>query len=505
MSNCINQNFSTSGVPTFNNEGNNNWGPSLPNQQQPSLEVKDIDFHAGSGSGCPFHKSAQSKFSENPGDIGEQKNFSENPGDIGNGSPWDMSQLMQQLRTLFPGFFENTNLQDNGNSIEKLSGVSSLNSKSVGSDLNMGWLSLPQFQNFGSDNNLNMGGLSLSQLQNFGSDKNLNMGGLSLSQLQNFGSDKNLNMGGVSLSQLPDDGSDKNLNTEKPSSSKRKRDDNNDDLNTEGAPPSKSQKVNSNDSPKPPPPTTNDSTPVSSSSPATSVLPPHKGEVEVNKPIIVGPGETYDGKNQLFKAGSGLKGNGTAETQDPMFILAPGAKLKNVQFSGDDGKGNSYGDGIHLLGDAKLDNVHAVHGGPDDMITIDGAGNKERDAYLAGIPTSSIPNKPANVEITNSSFRHAHDKAIQVNGDANVTLKGVYAEDVGQLLVTRGGYPITAHVSVQDSTVKGLRSHLIRLDSRNSTLDINNVQTDNGQRQVMMGDPSKAKGATRVMASTDPA
>jgi hypothetical protein len=234
------------------------------------------------------------------------------------------------------------------------------------------------------------------------------------------------------------------------------------------------------------------------------VLPPHAGEVEVNKPIIVGPGETFDGKNQLFRAGRGLNGGGTAESQDPMFIVAPGGTIKNVQFDGRNG-GQLLGDGIHLMGDAKVDNVHAVHGGPDDMITIDGPGNRARDAQLAGLDAKSIPSGQATVEIMNSSFRHSHDKAIQINGDANLKMKGIYADDVGQLAVTLGGKPITAHVSIEDSTLNGVRSHTFRFDSRNSTLDIKNVDTDNGRIQVMAGDPSNVSGATTVMASTDPA
>jgi hypothetical protein len=246
------------------------------------------------------------------------------------------------------------------------------------------------------------------------------------------------------------------------------------------------------------------STPVSASSRPGPVLPPHAGEVEVNKPIIVGPGETFDGKNQLFRAGRGLNGGGTAESQAPMFIVAPGGTIKNVQFDGRNG-GQLLGDGIHLMGDAKVENVHAVHGGPDDMITIDGPGNRARDAQLAGLDAKSIPSGPATVEITNSSFRHSHDKAIQINGDANLKMNGIYADDVGQLAVTLGGKPITAHVSIEDSTLNGVRSHTFRFDSRNSTLDIRNVDTDNGRIQVMAGDPSKVSGATTVMASTDPA
>lgn len=228
------------------------------------------------------------------------------------------------------------------------------------------------------------------------------------------------------------------------------------------------------------------------------VVPPNQGVVEVNKPIYVSADKPFDGGGKLYRAGSGLNGGGTAETQLPIFILGPGAKLENVQFEG--------GDGIHLLGDATLNKVHGVHGGPDDMITVDGPGNKAHDAKLAGIPLDSIPSKgPANVTITNSSFHHSHDKVVQVNGDANVTLDRVHAEDVGQLLVTLGGQDIKANVTVKNSSFEKVRSHLVRLDSRDSTLDISGVDTDNGRIQVMMGTPSNARGATVVMPSTSAA
>jgi hypothetical protein len=68
-----------------------------------------------------------------------------------------------------------------------------------------------------------------------------------------------------------------------------------------------------------------------------------------------------------------------------------------------------------------------------------------------------------------------------------------------------GGKPITANVEVEDATLKGVHSHTVRLDSRNSSVSFRNVETDNGQIQVMAGDPGKVSGATKVVASTDPA
>ncbi|WCM95422.1 pectate lyase [Acidovorax sp. NCPPB 2350] len=218
------------------------------------------------------------------------------------------------------------------------------------------------------------------------------------------------------------------------------------------------------------------------------------GVVDVNKPIVVKAGTTFDGEGQLFRAGSGLNGGGTAETKLPIFILEPGASVKNLQFEG--------GDGIHLLGDAKLNNVHGLQT-DDDFVTVDGAENRAVDAQRAGFPVADIPGGPANVEITNSSFRNSHDKAIQINGDANVKLDGIYAENIGQLAVTRGGYPITAHVDLANATLQDLKAFVFRFDSKNSTANITNTDVDGGKTpvNVMAGAPGNIQGAGNVRQS----
>jgi Pectate lyase len=240
---------------------------------------------------------------------------------------------------------------------------------------------------------------------------------------------------------------------------------------------------------------------TSSTASAGPIKPPSTEGVEVivvNKPIVIKPGEEFDGKNKLYVAGPGLKGGGTAETADPVFIVGPGASMKNVMFEG--------GDGIHLLHDAKLDNVHAIKGGPDDMITIDGPGNRARDAQLSGISLNGIPSRPAEVSITNSTFQHSHDKVIQINGDANVKLDNIYAKDVGQLAVTLGGAAIEAHVKLENATLSDVRSHTFRFDSVRSSVELGgNIDAGGKTPSVMMGDPSKVEGKANVQASTSKA
>ena len=236
------------------------------------------------------------------------------------------------------------------------------------------------------------------------------------------------------------------------------------------------------------------SNPVSAGRPAASTAPPEPtGIVDVNKTIIVHAGETFDGGGQYYRPTNALGDGGVSETQLPVFIVESGGKLKNVQYSG--------ADGIHLMGDAKLDNVVNRDVG-EDAITIDGDANRAVDAQRAGVAATAL-GRPAEVEITNSSFYHAHDKVIQTNGDANVKLEGIRASDVGQLMVTSGGKPITAHVDFEDSVLRDVKYDVFRFDSHTSSVNFKNDDTGHAGLEAMMGDTSKATGAASVRQSTD--
>ena len=230
------------------------------------------------------------------------------------------------------------------------------------------------------------------------------------------------------------------------------------------------------------------------SKPTAGQQPPDPtGVVNVDKPIVVHAGETFDGKGQYFKPTLALGDGGTSETQKPVFIVENGGALKNVQYSG--------ADGIHLMGDAKLDNVVNRDVG-EDAITIDGKENRQADAAMAGLKATDL-GRAANIEITNSSFYKAHDKVIQTNGDANVKLRGLYAEDIGQLMVTRGGYALTAHVDVDDATLRGVKYDAFRFDADSSTLNIRNTDTGNAPLDAMMGNTNNVSGAKSVRQSID--
>lgn len=234
--------------------------------------------------------------------------------------------------------------------------------------------------------------------------------------------------------------------------------------------------------------------PVSAGRPVARTAPPEPtAVVDVNKTIIVHAGETFDGGGKYYRPTKALGDGGVSETQLPVFIVESGGSLKNVQYSG--------ADGIHLMGDAKLDNVVNRDVG-EDAITIDGADNRAVDAQRAGVAATAL-GRPAQVEITNSSFFHAHDKVIQTNGDANVKLKGIQASDVGQLMVTSGGKPITAHVDFEDSVLRDVKYDVFRFDSHTSSVNFKNDDTGHAGLEAMMGDTRKATGAASVRQSTD--
>ncbi|MBT1535871.1 pectate lyase [Ralstonia solanacearum] len=240
----------------------------------------------------------------------------------------------------------------------------------------------------------------------------------------------------------------------------------------------------------PKPDTSPTSTPATEGKVTYGVKPPEPtGVVDVNKPIVVKAGETFDGGGKYYRPTKAMGDNSQNEHQQAVFILEPGAKLKNVQYSG--------ADGIHLLGDAKLDRVVNRQVG-EDAITIDGPKNRAHDAKIAGIDPNSIPNRPANVEITNSAFYGGRDKIVQDNASANVKLDGVYVNGAGKVFRTNGGdTQMNTHVAIQNSTFLNVAEAVFRSDSKNSSASFLNVNSD-APDYALVPDASQVTGTNKV-------
>ncbi|CAO95587.1 pectate lyase [Erwinia tasmaniensis] len=178
----------------------------------------------------------------------------------------------------------------------------------------------------------------------------------------------------------------------------------------------------------------------------------------VHDTITVKAGQVFDGKGQTFTAGSELGDGGQSESQKPLFKLEDGASLKNVTI------GNNGADGIHLYGDAKIDNLHVTNVG-EDAITVkpNGAGKK------------------SHVEITNSTFQNASDKILQLNADTSLTVDNVKAKDFGTFVRTNGGQQGNwdlnlSHISAQNGKFSFVKSDSEGLNVNTQDISLDNVQ-----------------------------
>ncbi|KGA33944.1 pectate lyase [Pectobacterium brasiliense] len=175
----------------------------------------------------------------------------------------------------------------------------------------------------------------------------------------------------------------------------------------------------------------------------------------VNDTIKVGPGEVFDGGGKTFTAGSKLGDGGQAEGQKPLFELAQGATLKNVVF------GDNAADGVHVRGDAKIDNVHWTNVG-EDALTV-----------------KSNTGKPANVEITNSSAQGASDKIFQLNADANLTIDNFKAKDFGTFVRTNGGQQGNWSLNLSNIDAENGKFSFVKSDSEGLNVKGSNINLTN--------------------------
>lgn len=177
--------------------------------------------------------------------------------------------------------------------------------------------------------------------------------------------------------------------------------------------------------------------------------------IVVNEPIKVGPGEVFDGKGKTYVAGPALGDGGQKEGQKPLFEVADGGSVKNVIF------GNNAADGIHLHGDAKIDNVHWTNVG-EDALTV-----------------KSNTGKPANVSITNSSAQGASDKIFQLNADANFNVDNFKAKDFGTFVRTNGGQQGNWNLNLSNIDAQNGKFSFVKSDSEGLNVKVNNANLDN--------------------------
>ena len=209
---------------------------------------------------------------------------------------------------------------------------------------------------------------------------------------------------------------------------------------------------------------THTSPPPSSNSPVGSVkpteIPPAKGTVVVNEPIVVKAGETFDGGGKLYQAGAKLGDGGQSENQKPVFVLEPGATLKNVQVAG--------GDGVHTKGDATLKDVWWKDVGEDAM-TMKG---------------------PGNVKVSGGGAYNASDKIFQINAGGSLSIDGFTADTFGKAVRTNGGKDFPINIDIRNSVFRNGEEAVVRTDASQAKVNLQNVTVDNVPNDVVTSSSS---------------
>lgn len=183
--------------------------------------------------------------------------------------------------------------------------------------------------------------------------------------------------------------------------------------------------------------------------------------VTVNETIKVGPGQVFDGGGKTYTAGSNLGNGDQSENQKPLFELAEGATLKNVNL------GENAADGIHVRAANEkavtIQNLHAANVG-EDLITVKGEGGA----------------KVTNLNILDSSAKGADDKVVQLNANTHLNMDGFKADNFGTLVRTNGGKQFD-----------------------DMDLKLNNVEANHGKFALVKSDSEDLKLATSNIAMTD--
>jgi pectate lyase len=135
-------------------------------------------------------------------------------------------------------------------------------------------------------------------------------------------------------------------------------------------------------------------------------------------------------------------GGGQSENQEPLFVLADGATLKNVVI------GNLAGDGVHCLGTCSLVNVWWEDVGEDA-------------ATFMGTSASQT------MTIDGGGARSATDKVFQHNGPGTFIIKNFQASDIGKLYRSCGNCSKSykRDVVVDNVTVSGVKASVVGINS----------------------------------------
>ena len=134
-----------------------------------------------------------------------------------------------------------------------------------------------------------------------------------------------------------------------------------------------------------------------------------------------------------------------------MFEVRQGGVLKNVII------GNNGADGVHIYGDATVDNVTWTDVG-EDALTV---------------------KAPARVTIRNVTGASAEDKFFQLNAATTVSVDNIVVNGASKLFRENGGKCYPVHVTVNRARLTDFKEAVFRSDCSKSTFALSNAQLTN--------------------------
>ncbi len=172
----------------------------------------------------------------------------------------------------------------------------------------------------------------------------------------------------------------------------------------------------------------------------------------ITQTIFVAPGVIYDGKGEKLTA-KGMGDGSQDEGQRPVFLLAPGAGVKNVTITA------PGVEGIHMMGNNTVENVVWEDVGEDAASTR---------SYFPG----------GKISITGGSARAAADKTFQFNAPSEVTIKNFTANDVGKLVRQNGGKNFPLTIILDTVTVNNVKDAVVMSDATQCTVRYHALTSD---------------------------
>lgn len=187
------------------------------------------------------------------------------------------------------------------------------------------------------------------------------------------------------------------------------------------------------------------------------------GNRTITGPIVVPPGVLYDGKGETLTA-EGMGDGSQNEGQQPLFILMPGAGVKNVTI-------NKPGcEGIHMMGNNTLENIVWKDVG-EDAASV-------RSYFPGGY-----------IYIEGGSANSADDKTFQFNAPSKIIIKNFKATNIsklvrqGDLLANQPGGAVPIDIVLDGVSASNVKTALVMCNEPNCTLmtrDVSGSPLTNG-------------------------